>query len=481
MGSVNSKASLKMRPLWTSLALLLASLLHVEGYTCPSGKSKEMITLAVGESVDFSTQETDTYGKNVKCVVKFKRGKRSKCKLNFSCSAFTLTAKNSNCNKGSDFVKIGKEKFCEDNSPDVTVTGRTLNVLFRSNKRSKGGEGAECTATCIDNEEASTSTPAASTEAPTTTPSPATTTAAPTTGGATSGPGVTVPNVPNPGSDGGTFEITIVQSWSQETDYARVTQVQVPPTAAGQKVPMVIDLHGNGGQGNLRRLSYLADGAVIVAPNGYERSWNVNNEGSKADDVSFILELISRVAEEHPAADANNVNLIGTSNGAAIIFRLLIATGIDRPFHRVFPMVSSMISVQWRDGSFWKSPDTLTNDYTVQTVPVFSDDFEYYHFHGTDDGTIAYEGKCPGPPFLGDNVCVVPAQQTDFLFAQAMGYTGEQIPDSDGVEIATNFVEYSYLDGRVKHFKDVGGTHGSTFGNANTKAVLEEVILGRAN
>merc|ERR1711971_1380744 len=289
-----------------------------------------------------------------------------------------------------------------------------------------------------------------------------------TEGGATSGPGETVPNVPTPGSDGGTFEITIVQSWSQETDYARVTQVQVPPTAAGQKVPMAIDLHGNGGQGNLRRLSYLADEAVIVAPNGYERSWNVNNEGSK-------------VAEEHPAADANNVNLIGTSNGAAIIFRLLIATGVDRPFHRVFPVVSSMISVQWRDGSFWKSPDTLTNDYTVQTVPVFSDDFEYYHFHGTDDGTIAYEGKCPGPPFLGDNVCVVPAQQTDFLFAQAMGYTGEQIADNDGVEIATNFVEYSYLDGRVKHFKDVGGTHGSTFGNANTKAVLEEVILGRAN
>jgi len=173
-----------MRPLWTSLALLLASLLHVEGYTCPSGKSKETITLAVGESVDFSTQETDTYGKNVKCVVKFKRGKRSKCKLNFSCDAFTLTAKNSNCNKGSDFVKIGKEKFCEDNSPDVTVTGRTLNVLFRSNKRSKGGEGAECTATCIDNEEASTTTPAASTTLPpTTTPSPATTTAAPTTVG----------------------------------------------------------------------------------------------------------------------------------------------------------------------------------------------------------------------------------------------------------------------------------------------------------
>ena len=59
-----------------------------------------------------------------------------------------------------------------------------------------------------------------------------------------------------------------------------------------------------------------------------------------------------------------------------------------------------------------------------------------------------------------------------------MGYTGEQIPDSEGIEIAENFVEYSYLDGRVKHFKDLGGTHGSTFGNANTMAVLEKVILG---
>merc|ERR1711962_1363171 len=393
---VSTQRSLKMRLIWTSLALVLASLWHVQGYTCPPGKSKKTITLGVGESVDFSTQDADSYGKNVKCVVKFKKAKKAKCELNFSCSAFTLTAKNSNCNRGSDFLKIGKEKFCEDDSPDVTVAGRTLNVLFRSNKRSKGGEGAECEATCVDPDD---ETPTTVAPPATTPPTPPVTTAAPTTGGVTSGPGVTVPNVPNPGSDGGTFEITIVQSWSQETNYARVTQVQVPPTTAGQKVPMVIDLHGNGGQGNLRRLSYLADGAVIVAPSGYERSWNVNNEKSKADDVSFILELIARVAEDHPAADANNVNLIGTSNGAAIIYRLLIATGIDRPFHRVFPMVSSMISVQWRDGSFWKAPDTMSNDYTIQTVPEFADNFEYYHFHGTDDGTIAYDGKCPGPGF----------------------------------------------------------------------------------
>merc|ERR1712061_862915 len=60
--------------------------------------------------------------------------------------------------------------------PDVTVNGRTLNVLFRSNKRSKGGSGAKCAASCID-----TSAPA------TTTTAPPATTAAPTTTGTTGG------------------------------------------------------------------------------------------------------------------------------------------------------------------------------------------------------------------------------------------------------------------------------------------------------
>merc|ERR1711962_160422 len=183
---VSTQRSLKMRLIWTSLALVLASLWHVQGYTCPPGKSKKTITLGVGESVDFSTQDADSYGKNVKCVVKFKKAKKAKCELNFSCSAFTLTAKNSKCNRGSDFLKIGKEKFCEDNSPDVTVAGRTLNVLFRSNKRSKGGEGAECEATCVDPDDETPTTVAP----PATTPTPPVTTAAPTTGsGSSSGSG----------------------------------------------------------------------------------------------------------------------------------------------------------------------------------------------------------------------------------------------------------------------------------------------------
>ena len=37
---------------------------------------------------------------------------------------------------------------------------------------------------------------------------------------------------------------------------------------------------------------------------------------------------------EIPAADMDNVNIAGTSNGAALTYQILINTGADRPFRR---------------------------------------------------------------------------------------------------------------------------------------------------
>ena len=136
---------------------------------------------------------------------------------------------------------------------------------------------------------------------------------------------------------GKTTTVTIRQSWSQEPQgldrEAALKLPQVLPTD-GSKLPLVVDLHGNGGQGNLRRLSFLGDEVVVVAPNGYQRSWNVFNEKSKADDVSFIVDLINKVVAENSVVDGNDVTILGTSNGAAMIYRLLLETNRDRPFHR---------------------------------------------------------------------------------------------------------------------------------------------------
>ena len=81
-------------------------------------------------------------------------------------------------------------------------------------------------------------------------------------------------------------------------------------------------------------MNFLGDDAVVVAPNGYQRSWNVYNEKSKADDVSFILDLIKKVVDENPVVNRSDVTIMGISNGAAMIYRLLLETDRDRPFQR---------------------------------------------------------------------------------------------------------------------------------------------------
>jgi len=259
----------------------------------------------------------------------------------------------------------------------------------------------------------------------------------------------------------------------------------VPATTAGQKVPVVFHLHGNGGQGNTRPVGgWLGDDCIIVAPDGYERSWNVYTEKSKADDVSFILDLIAKIGAEIPAADMNNVNIIGTSNGAALTYRLMIETGADRPFRRAFPMVSSLISPQYHDDQFWSSSVSAApgeaNVYDTPVVPAFADNFEYAHFHGTEDGALQYEGQSPGPSFLG-GADVIAAQKTDYLWAVAMGYTGPQLADSAGVSIGTDakpVEEYVYLDGKVRHYKLVGEGHGTGPGHTKVQEIVKAAVLG---
>merc|ERR1711962_958536 len=324
---VSTQRSLKMRLIWTSLALVLASLWHVQGYTCPPGKSKKTITLGVGESVDFSTQDADSYGKNVKCVVKFKKAKKAKCELNFSCSAFTLTAKTSNCNRGSDFLKIGKEKFCEDNSPDVTVAGRTLNVLFRSNERSKGGEGAECEATCVDPDDETPTTVAP----PATTPTPPVTTAAPTTGigglpSITPGPIETYTRV--------RFRLFPGLGASLEAlDFDGVNIGLSSSTRFNPAKPLKVVAHGWGGSTLSNGQVQVEDDMARTYANTYEDvnmdvtvigvhwvprdGWegkNVNASGDAANTVALLLYALAKDYGVSPS----NTQMIGFSMGTIV-------------------------------------------------------------------------------------------------------------------------------------------------------------------
>ena len=219
----------------------------------------------------------------------------------------------------------------------------------------------------------------------------------------------------------------------------------------------MIDLHGAGGAANLRRLRDISDAFVIVAASGYNRFWNVYSEASKADDVEFIQMLIKKVGEDIPQADIDDVTIVGTSNGAGMIYRLLIETRNPRPFKRVIPLVSSLINIQYHDDSFWRQ-NKKTNRWNIPTVPD-SPGPKILHFHGTEDGTVPYLGG--GGNFLGEEVDFLDAQYTDFIWAKTYGYTGAQLQDADGREVSTGVVKYDYLDGKVVHYKMVGMGHGA--------------------
>ena len=71
----------------------------------------------------------------------------------------------------------------------------------------------------------------------------------------------------------------------------------------------------------------------------------------------------------------------GTSNGASMIYQLLIDTEVSRPFTRVFPMVSSLIAPQYHDDTFWtfSQPaleEDIPNDFDTPRYLEFADDFE---------------------------------------------------------------------------------------------------------
>ena len=76
-------------------------------------------------------------------------------------------------------------------------------------------------------------------------------------------------------------EYAVTQSWSQEQDFQRPYYVNVPENSDGQKLPVFIFLHGNGGNAQeamrvfSRHRKTIASQYIMVFPQGYRESWNI--------------------------------------------------------------------------------------------------------------------------------------------------------------------------------------------------------------
>lgn len=245
---------------------------------------------------------------------------------------------------------------------------------------------------------------------------------------------------------------TIRQTWDQEPQgFDRPVYVNEPVSKNGD-VSVIVFFHGNGGNagsqiGNWAR---LFPDRLVVVPQGYEKGWNIHGEATNAPDIEFFRELIAQVGQRYSYADMEDVSLIGSSNGAAYIYRIMIEVDNDL-FTNAVPMVSSLLETQYNKDSFWK-PSGDTDDYDTTADPVGGRNILY--LHGTDDRVVPFDGGLRG------KFEHLSAPETAFIWAREQGYTGEEIAHNDGKDLGDGLTLYKYDGANVSFIAVENGSHG---------------------
>lgn len=273
----------------------------------------------------------------------------------------------------------------------------------------------------------------------------------------------------------GDGEDTIKQSWSQEKNYARPYWVNIPALDDGEALPVIIFLHGNGGNARglqrmiLNRYPKVASQSITVFPEGYRESWNIVSERSKADDRAFVEAIIRELAERDDVKE-NDFTIMGISNGAALVNQIAIETKLPN-IKNYISAVSPLNGFQY-DGKNFKSRGE-ENNYEEVAKPLVGK--RLLNISGTNDQLVPYRG---GPskaiPAKRGKLPFVDAEESIFLWAKQMGYGGKKLREPS--EVNGKIEVFSYLDGDVVHFKV--NDHGHNATQALSQDLLLEFLKG---
>lgn len=178
--------------------------------------------------------------------------------------------------------------------------------------------------------------------------------------------------------------------------------VHVPDKALGQPAPVLLALHGGGGDMDYQAQNYgLVEkseqaGFVLVAPNGYSRfrsgilaTWNAGTCCGRSveqgvDDVGFLKAVIARLATQ-ASIDQRRIFATGMSNGGLMAYRLACeASGLIR----------AIAPVAGTDNTVTCNPS--------RPVPVI-------HFHARDDSHVLFGGGRGPDALVNTDFTSVPA------------------------------------------------------------------------
>jgi polyhydroxybutyrate depolymerase len=164
----------------------------------------------------------------------------------------------------------------------------------------------------------------------------------------------------------------------------RKALVHVPAASAGQRLPLLIGLHGAGARifPRYSGFSVLADseGFIVVYPDpidheGGRTLWNISNRraGGAPNDVQFISDLLAHV-EGQVCVDTSRVYAAGVSNGGGMA--ALAACALSTRFAAIASIA----------GGYYQELPPCHPANPVSVVEV----------HGTADPIVPYDGSPPG-------------------------------------------------------------------------------------
>ncbi|GMW03562.1 MAG: hydrolase [Candidatus Hydrogenedentota bacterium] len=169
----------------------------------------------------------------------------------------------------------------------------------------------------------------------------------------------------------------------QHDGQVRTYRLYVPPVQTKAPVPLLVGLHGGGGNGTQfgRGVGFdalaLSEGFIAVYPDAIEGNWNdgredpaIESQRLGIDDVGFIRALVAHLASTQ-SIDASRIYVTGPSNGGMMTLRL--ACEASDVFAAAAPVIGNM-------------PSALTpNCLPANSMPI-------QFINGMDDPLVPWEG-----------------------------------------------------------------------------------------
>lgn len=248
--------------------------------------------------------------------------------------------------------------------------------------------------------------------------------------------------------------ISVTKTWYQVPNgYTYPTSVHVPNTNVPQGgFPICILLHGNGGNGRgiLNQFKNVLTCHALVAPSGYQGSWDICSEDSDGPDLEMVTDLVTQL-QGYSNINPNKIRILGFSNGSGLANRVFIENtnnGIDI----ICAIVSQLHEEQFHNDSFYL-PSGNTDEtkpycgYDSMSSPLTSS--KYLSICNTNDPIIPYTG---GVSVVG--LSFLHAETAVYKIAQHKGYSGGKL--NTGVLIPnSSSAAFSYLNGDVVHLSGI--------------------------